>query len=352
LIVVYYSGHLEFQEYLLNSLALKNIKLRFLALSILMLVSYQQSLQAQTPIAKGIKKETFEFVKRDTTSLKLDVYTHPNIPKNSPCIIFVFGGGFITGKRDEEFYNTYFNTLVENKYVVVSISYRLGLKGIKRLTNFSTTPLKTAVELAVEDLYDATKWVLKNSNKIGIDTNKIILSGSSAGAMTVLQADFEKRNKMKLAKKLPEKFQYAGVIAFAGAVVTDNGKLKYKIKPAPTMMFHGSSDKMVFYNRMYFFNRSVNGSNEISAVFKKHNYPYYFYRVEGMGHEVAASPMEDNLKTILWFINEYVLNQKKFQIEHTFNDMDAKRDLFLTQDDLLKKNAKPSGNRKKKSKAH
>jgi predicted esterase len=304
---------------------------------------------SQTPIAKGIKKETFEFIKRDTMSLKLDVYTHPDIPRNSPCIIFVFGGGFIAGKRDEEFYNTYFNTLVENKYVVVSISYRLGLKGVKRLTNFSTTPLKTAVELAVEDLYDATKWVLKKSNRIGIDTTKIILSGSSAGAMTVLQADFEKRNNMELAKKLPEKFQYAGVIAFAGAIVTDNGKLKYKIKPAPTMMFHGSSDKMVFYNRMYFFKRSINGSNEIASVFKKRNYPYYFYRVEGMGHEVAASPMEDNLKNILWFISEYVLKQKKYQIEHTFNDMDAKHGLLVTQDDLLKTTKKK---KKKKSKEH
>ncbi len=330
---------------------MKNIKLRFLVLFVLLIVFSQQYIYAQVAIAKGIKEETFEFVKRDTTSLKLDVYTHPNIPKNSPCIIFVFGGGFITGKRDEEFYNTYFNTLVENKYVVVSISYRLGLEGIKRFTNFSSTPLKSAVDLAVEDLFDATKWVLKNANKMGIDTTKIILSGSSAGAMTVLQGDFEKRNKTELGKMLPEKFQYAGVIAFAGAVVTDNGRLKYKIKPAPTMMFHGSSDKMVFYNRMYFFNRSVNGSNAIAEVFKKHNYPYYFYRVEGMGHEVAASPMEDNLKSVLWFISEYVLKQKNYQIEHTFNDMDAKRDLFLTQDDLLKKKKSPVKKRKK-SKAH
>ncbi len=329
---------------------MKNFEFRFLALTSLLLTSFYQTGYAQVAIAKGIQKETYEYIKRDTTSLKLDAYTHANTPKNIPCVIFVFGGGFITGKRDEEFYDTYFNALAENKYVVVSISYRLGLNGIKRLTNFSTTPLKTAVEIAVEDLYDATKWALKHSTKLGIDTTKIILSGSSAGAMTVLQDDFEKRNKMELAMKLPEKFQYAGVIAFAGAVVTDKGKLKYKIKPAPTMMFHGSSDKMVFYNRMYFFNRSVNGSNEIAAVFKKHNYPYYFYRVEGMGHEVAASPMEDNLKNILWFISEYVLNQKHYQIEHTFNDMDAKHSLVLSEDDLFNKKKNLSGSRRKKSK--
>jgi predicted esterase len=315
---------------------------KYSAFFILVFTFAQHAGFAQVPIAEGVQKETFEFVKRDTTSLKLDVYTHPDIPKNSPCVVFVFGGGFITGKRDEEYYNKYFNTLVDNKYVVVSISYRLSLKGIKRLKNFSTTPLKTAVDIAVEDLYEATKWVLKNAYKYGIDTTKIILSGSSAGAMTVLQGDFEKGNNTKLSMMLPEKFQYAGVVSFAGAIVTDNGKLKYKIKPAPTMMFHGSNDKMVFYNRWYFFNRSVNGSNEISAVFKKRNYPYYFYRVEGMGHEVAASPMEDNLKNILWFIDQYVIHQKQYQIEHTFNDMDAKRTLILSPEDIYNKKGKSS----------
>lgn len=319
---------------------------RFTLLSI-GLIFLNQSVFAQVPIAKGIQKETFEFVKRDTTSLALDVYTHPNIPKNSPCVIFVFGGGFITGKRDEPYYNKYFNTLVENNYVVVSISYRLSLKGIQRVKNFSPTPLKTAVDTAVQDLYAATKWALKNAGKIGIDPDKIILSGSSAGAMTILQADFEKRNNSELSKMLPEKFQYAGIVSFAGAIVTNNGKLKYKIKPAPVMMFHGTNDKMVFYNRWYFFNRSVNGSNEIAAVYKKQNYPYYFYRVEGMGHEVAASPMEDNLKNILWFLDEYVIHQKKYQIEHTFNNMEAKRSVILSPEDIYNKKGKASLRKKK-----
>lgn len=291
---------------------------------------------SQVTIAPDIKKETFEFAKRDTTILKLDVYRHPGMAKNSPCIIFVFGGGFITGRRDEKFYNTYFNTLVQNKYVVVSISYRLGLKSKGRLTNFNTKPLKTAVNKAVEDLFDATKWVIKNAKNIGIDTTKIILSGSSAGAMVVLQGDFEKRNKTDLGMRLANDFQYAGVIAFAGAIISDQGRLTYKINPAPTLMFHGTRDKMIIYNRLSFFNRSLNGSNQIASVFKKHNYPYYFYRVVGMGHEVAASPMEDNLENVLWFLDHYVMKQKHYQIEHTFRDMDGKRSLILSPDDIFK----------------
>ena len=73
---------------------------------------------------------------------------------------------------------------------------------------------------------------------------------------------------------------------------------------------------------------------------------------EGMGHEVAASPMEDNLKTILWFLQEYVLNQKHYQIEHTFNDMDAKHAVILSPDDIFKKKKNISGKRRKKTKAN
>ena len=45
-----------------------------------------------------------------------------------PCMMFVFGGGFVGGQRDNELYTTYFDFLTSNGYDVVSIDYRLGLK--------------------------------------------------------------------------------------------------------------------------------------------------------------------------------------------------------------------------------
>lgn len=310
--------------------------MKFIFLSLIVLFVSSVCIGQTVRIAPDIRKETFTFVTRDTSALKLDVYTHPSIPKNSPCIIFVFGGGFFTGSRDQEFYNRYFNAMVGNKCVVVSISYRLGLKGAKKLSKFNVTPLRNAIGMAVEDLFDATNWVIKNAAKIGVDPAQIILSGSSAGAITVLQGDFEKRNSTPLGKHLPEDFQYAGVIAFAGAILSFDGKLKYKIPPAPTMMFHGTEDKLVYYNRIKFFNRSFNGSNYIASVFKKNDYPYYFYRVEKMGHEVSASPLHENLKDIAWFVDEFVRKKKYYQIEETFHDLKAKRTMILSSKDIYK----------------
>src|SRR5690349_4437724 len=73
---------------------------------------------AQTvAIAPDIIKKTFTFASKDSADFQLDVYAKADIPANSPCVIFVFGGGFIHGTRDNPAYNNYFNTLVKNDFV-------------------------------------------------------------------------------------------------------------------------------------------------------------------------------------------------------------------------------------------
>ena len=287
-------------------------------------------------IDAGIQKQTFTYATKDSLELKLDVYTNAHMPKNSPCMLFVFGGGFILGTRDDRLYNNYFNNLVKNNYVVVSISYRLGLKGVKKLSAFKIEPFKHAVEMAVEDLYDATNWILKNADRIGVDPSKIILSGSSAGAIAVLQGSFEKLNNTPISKRLPQAFQYAGTVTFSGAILSFNGALKYNVTPPPAMLFHGMDDKLVVYDKIRLFNKGFYGSNHIAKVYKKHDYPYYMYREEKMGHEISYRPMQDNIPEILWFLEEYVINKKPYQVEKTFNNMKRIRTLDVTPKDLYK----------------
>ena len=61
-----------------------------------------------------VNKQTFIYKIKDTTQLALDVYTHKRSDSTDkrPCVIFVFGGAFIAGHRDDSVYNNYFNSLV------------------------------------------------------------------------------------------------------------------------------------------------------------------------------------------------------------------------------------------------
>lgn len=270
-------------------------------------------------------KQTFTYSKKDTQELKLDVYSNQDLRIKKTCILFVFGGGFIKGKRDDKFYLPYFRKLVENNYKVVAIDYRLGLKGEKWPTVFNTSVLKNAISYAVTDLYDATAFLIANKEEMGIDTSMVILSGSSAGAITILQADWEKRNHTSISRQLPRQFQYKGVIAFAGAVLSYTGKPRYEVPPAPTMMFHGTKDKLVVYHKVKLLNRGMFGSRYLASYFKKKKYPYYFHFVNGMGHEIAGRPMHDNQDEIIWFIHQYIEQKKAYQMEVDFNDLKGKK---------------------------
>ena len=99
------------------------------------------------------------------------------------------------------------------------IDYRLGLKGVD-LSGFKIVKaLDRAIQIAVEDLFSATAYLIENAQKFSISPDKIILCGSSAGAITVLQGDYELCNRTDIAQVLPGNFHYAGVCALLQRVL-------------------------------------------------------------------------------------------------------------------------------------
>ncbi|MEH3115158.1 alpha/beta hydrolase [Pedobacter terrae] len=273
---------------------------------------------------KKFHVDTRTFSKTDSGTLKLDIYYNGKITETKPTVLFIFGGGFVMGRRDSKLFDQYFNTLIANHYKVVSVDYRLGLKGKKFPSPFNTSNLKAAIDTATTDVFDATAYLIRNAKELGIDTAMIILSGSSAGAITALHADYNKRNASALSSKLPGNFQYKGVISFAGAILSYHGAPKYATPPAPTMLFHGTADKLVPYNKVRLLNRGFFGSRYLAKTFRKNGYPYYFQYVQDMGHEIAGSPMIENLPDILWFIDNYILKHKRYFMEVNFKDEDKK----------------------------
>lgn len=268
--------------------------------------------------------KTLKFAERDS-SLYLDYYE--TNAKNPYTVIFVFGGGFITGTRNNTYYLPYYEELVKNGYNVVAIDYRLGLKGAKNLGATNYKPLQNAISMAAEDLLTATKFIIDNPKEFKIDNQKIICAGSSAGAITVLQADYELCNRSKIGVILPDDFHYAGIISFAGAIFSTHGNIKYKNQPAPTFFLHGTSDRLVTYKQIKIANIGFIGSSKIAPRFKKHDYPYYFLKYEGLGHEVAGR-MLPNINETFWFIDNYIKENKKIQREDIISDPTIKREAF------------------------
>ena len=91
---------------------------------------------------------------------------------------------------------------------IISIDYRLGLKGAEKVGVGQARELHHAILLAVEDLFSATAFMIDNAEQLGIDTGNIVISGSSAGAITAMQAEYELCNGTPVSEVLPEDFRY------------------------------------------------------------------------------------------------------------------------------------------------
>lgn len=292
----------------------------------------------------GIDKQTFIYSMKDGNTLQLDKYSLKNETVNEakPCIIFMFGGGFANGKRDDNYYVEYFNKLVNKGYIVVSIDYRLGMKNAGSQIDpmrFVVT-LNNSISMAVEDLFDATAFVIEHADEWKVDKNAVIANGSSAGAISVLQGAYNISNKTKLAQILPGDFNYAGVISFAGAIFSIDGDLKWKDTPAPIQMFHGDADSNVPYDKIEMLKFGFYGSKHIAEQFEGLNYPYYFYKVENAAHEIAGDPMTQCLDEIYSFIDKFALNRMQLMVNTGVKQIgkpEMKKDFQL--EDYIKANS-------------
>ena len=280
-------------------------------------------LTATIASAQDVVRTTHHYATHDGIELMLDRYdTNHNSDYDRPCMIFVFGGGFFRGERDNEFYTSYFERLAREGIVAISIDYRLGLKLAAPATNIIavTKNLAWAVDIAVEDLYTATNYVLCNAKEWHIDPTLIMISGSSAGAITALQAEWLRCSGDEKAKLLPADFRYAGVVSCAGALFSTKGKPKFKNPAAPMLLFHGTSDSNVPYHKSSIMCVGFYGSKHITKQLDKVKSPYYFYSAEYVTHTLAATPLTDQQDLILQFINDYVIRGRKLYIQADIYD--------------------------------
>ncbi|MDR2764013.1 MAG: alpha/beta hydrolase [Tannerella sp.] len=291
------------------------MKIRFLIL----LVWFVWPLSGQTVKVvpeDAIDKQTFTYARKDTCELRLDKYRLKDAPEAQACVMFVFGGGFTNGHRDAERYRNYFHYLAKNGYTVVSIDYRLGLAGGKQhIGPTNHKPLLHAIQMAVSDLYDATAFTLQHAEAWRIDPSRIVISGSSAGAITALQAEYENCNPSERTQALPAGFRYAGVIAFSGAIFNTDGSLKWRAQPCPILLFHGDKDRIVPYKGIRLFKLNFAGSGKIAGSLKKNHFPYWFTSYKGAAHEIAEEKMDDGQEAVLEFIRYFVTGRERKQID-------------------------------------
>ncbi len=183
------------------------------------------------PIGENASVTTYVYAEKDGSELKLDVYMDSTaLISNTkyPVFIFSFGGGWENGKREDG--AALLNDFAHHGYIGVGIDYRLGIRQLKEegvnvldSTQFASSYSK-AITMGVEDIFDATRYIIDHAAEWNADTSRIVVCGSSAGATNSLTAEYLICNQHSMAtSRLPKGFNYAAVIPIAGGVVLPEG---------------------------------------------------------------------------------------------------------------------------------
>ena len=277
--------------------------------------------------------ESVTFAQYDTLALEMDFYFPKDDAESHPCIIYSYGGGFISDNQRHPETRVLCRKLADDGFVVIAANYRLGLKGVQfKGVVGMVKPLENAIRMATEDVMKVTRYALDYADELTVDPLRIILIGSSAGAISSLQCDFERCNRTDLARQyLPEGFRYAGVIAFSGAIFSRSGLDYPHDTPAPTLLLHGTADRLVPYKQTKLLGIGFYGSDALARKFQDRHYAHKIIRFTDEGHTVAARYFA-NYDDILWFIRHMVLTPNHYEIDETFFDPFRQRSSWDTAD--------------------
>ncbi|KAA0109831.1 carboxylesterase/lipase family protein [Mycolicibacterium sp. P1-5] len=113
---------------------------------------------------------------RGADYLTLDVHTPAADDAERPVMVFVHGGGFVTGSSQAALYDS--RAFTRDGVVLVAVNYRLGIPG------FLDVP-GAPPNRGLLDVMAALRWVRETISAFGGDPGNVTLFGQSAGATLV-----------------------------------------------------------------------------------------------------------------------------------------------------------------------
>jgi acetyl esterase/lipase len=211
------------------------------------------------PDMPGAKVETFKTV--GDTKLNLYIYTpegHKPTDRR-PAIVFFFGGGWTNGSPSQ--FEPHCRYLASRGMVAIAADYRVASRHQVKAVS------------CVADAKSAIRYVRKEAARLGIDPNKIVAGGGSAGghlaACTGVIEGFDESSEDKSVSSVPSAlalFNPAVVLApLEGLAPPDAARIAslkermgtdpqalspvHHVRPGapPTILFHGRDDTTVPY---------------------------------------------------------------------------------------------------------
>ncbi|KAG5877342.1 hypothetical protein JTB14_030713 [Gonioctena quinquepunctata] len=237
------------------------------------LLCFQQSNMFQIPDLSDVENED---------CLYLNVYT-PLEPSNDtllPVMFYIYGGGFVNGAADFDFYGPHY--LMENGVIVVTANYRVGPFGF-----LTTGDMVIPGNFGLKDQLLALQWVKNNIRYFGGDPEKVTIFGQSAGAASVAFHLMSKKSTGLFRAAIAE----SGSVLSPWAYQRDFKKYAYDLGSLINPDFDKASDSKALLD--FLRNASAEKVNEAACTFQQHTgneqmvHGFWFTPVIEPDHEAA-----------------------------------------------------------------
>lgn len=224
--------------------------------------------------------------------LKMDLlvpFRRPQQGEQRPLIIWICGGAFQTMERSAHI--PWLINFAKHGFVAASIEYRLS--------NSSTMSGRLG------DVKAAIRYLRAHAEMYGIDPERIIIGGESAGGMLASLAGATcGEMKYEVGAYLEERSQVSAVIDFYGPYTvmkkTKQDSADWDIdeidltKMPPVFLAHGTKDEIL----------ELSYSEEYDRLLEQNGVETTFYVVEGAGHMGMEFYQKEMFDKIMMFLQK------------------------------------------------
>ena len=175
-------------------------------------------------------------------TLELDSYVPTgDTATNRPAIVWVHGGSFCCGDKTSPELVDEATTFAKEGYVNVSVNYRLSTTGCTASGGGGSCI--DAIVDATQDAQAAVRFLRKNAKAYGIDSSRIAIGGSSAGAITALDVAYSDETVDSSGSNQGYSSTVQAAMSLSGAALYGS----MDSTDAPALDFHGTADPLVPY---------------------------------------------------------------------------------------------------------
>ncbi len=205
-----------------------------------------------------------------TVALHLDLYEPAgDSAPDRPAIVFIHGGGFDSGNKDNTTMVDLAKQFAQRGYVTVSIDYRLASFDVGSVPNFDPRVARAQVD-AQHDAQAAVRFLRASAATYRIDPRHIAAAGGSAGAATSMRVAFDNED-VGTSGSAGFSSRICAAMSLSGAVPAD---LVDPSDLTATIWYHGTADTKVPW---LLGQRSSDAAAAAGLVTEFHSYP-------GAGH--------------------------------------------------------------------